>query len=222
MTTSKRNGSEAGFTLVELLVGILLFAIVSIAFYQVLFSGARGADTSQSVTRISQEARLGLNRALRDTRQAAALKLATPTGYAIEVDFNGDEAITPVNVGDGKNPAGDYEELTFVVLDGDLYIQACRATEGLDCGREKSVLVEGVSQTGATPFFSYSSNRLEYDCNNDGVATKAELEDPACTVTGLTPALVLVSLTDIDYAFTVTSEDRSSDFLAHVEMRNLR
>ena len=216
------NRDQDGFTLAELLVGILLFSVISIAFYQVLFSGARGSETSQSVAEISQEARLGFNRALRDTRQASALRLASPSGYAIQVDFNGDEIITPVTSGTGRNPDGDYEELTFVVQGQALYIQACSSTEGLDCGREKSVLLDGVSQIGARPYFSYSSNRLEYDCNDDGVATKEELESPACTVTGLTPALVLASLTDIDYALTVTSEDRSSNFLTHVEMRNLR
>lgn len=209
---------SSGFTLVELLVGMLMLSLVTGAFYQVLFSGARGSDTSRSVARISEEARLGLNRMIRDTRQAAAIKLATSSGYAIEVDFNGDGSITP----SASAAGGDYEQLTFLVSGGSLYIEACAATEGLDCGRQKSVLATGISAIPGTAFFTYSSNRLEYDCNNDGVALKAELEDPACTVTGLTTGLVLAALTDIDYAFQVAAGDRSTQFLSHAEMRNLR
>jgi prepilin-type N-terminal cleavage/methylation domain-containing protein len=219
MTSVDRIEPEGGFTLAEILVTLLVFGVASTAFYQVLFSGAEGSQTARSVVRVSEEARGGLNRMIRDTRQAQAITAATDDGYAIQVDFNGDEAIAAVGV---ANPVGDYEQLSFVV-DGDvLYIQACGAAD-LDCGNQKSVLVDGVSRIGSTPYFSYSSNRLEYDCNNNGQASRSELEAGSCYVTGgLTPAIALVYLTDIDYSIRVTFSGRSSDFLSHSEMRNLR
>lgn len=219
MQLPHRRVEEAGFTLIEILVTMLLFSIASTAFYQVVFSGNRGARTATSVARVSDEARAGLNRMIRDTRQARAIIAATDVGYAIEVDFDGNESITSVGT---TNASGDYEKLSFVVVSGKLYIEACDASN-LDCGNQKSVLVDGVSQVGTTPYFSYASNRLEYDCNYNGQASKSELETGTCYVPGgLTLAITLSLLTDIDYSFGVTSGNRSSNFLAHAEIRNLR
>ena len=90
--------SESGFTLVEVLVTMFVFAIVSVGFYQVMFSGSRGADTSQRVVNISEEARLGFNRLIRDTREATSLDCPPvgsvcpgANGYSIIVDFDGDD-----------------------------------------------------------------------------------------------------------------------------------
>ena len=216
---------QQGFTLVEILVTMLVFSMVSTAFYQVLFSGSEGSQTTRSIVRISDEARAGLNRMIRDTRQAVALTSATATGYSIEVDFNGDGVIV-ANVG-VPNPAGDYEKLSFVVVGGTLYIEACDAAN-LDCGNQKSVLVDGVAQVGSTPYFFYTSHRLEYDCNNNGQSSYEELTQNAaggggCYVPGgLTQAVALSLLTDVDYSIRVTSDGRSSNFLSHAQMRNLR
>lgn len=211
--------AQDGFTLVEILVTMLLFSIASTAFYQVVFSGNRGSQTATSVIRVSEEARAGLNRMIRDTRQAGALTLATDDGYAVQVDFNGDETIAATGT---TNAAGDYERLTFVVVGDKLYIEACDQSN-LDCGNQKSVLVDGVSRNGTTPYFSYSSNRLEYDCNNNGQTTMTELLTGTCYVpSGLSPTVALTQVTDIDYSFVVTSGGRSSNFLSHAEMRNLR
>lgn len=209
---------EGGFTLTEILITLLLFSLTSTALYQVLFTGSEGSQTAQAVVRVSDEARAGLNRMIRDTRQAFALTSATADGYSVQVDFNGDESIAPVGVA----AAGDYEQLSFVVVGDKLYIQAC-GSSNLDCGNQKSVLVDGVSRIGSTPYFSYASNRLEYDCNNDGQATRTEVETGSCYVPGgLTAAIALSVMTDIDYSFQVTVDGRSSSFLSHAEMRNLR
>ena len=210
---------ENGFTLTEVLITLLLFSLISTGLYQVLFTGSEGSQTAQSVVRVSDEARAGLNRMIRDTRQAFALTSATANGYSVQVDFNGDESISAVGV---ANAAGDYEQLSFVVVGDQLFIQAC-GSANLDCGNQRSVLVDGVSRTGSTPYFSYASNRLEYDCDNDGQATRAEVEGGSCYVPGgLTPAIALSVMTDIDYSFQVTVDGRSSNFLSHAEMRNLR
>lgn len=219
MQSSHGTDHDGGFTLIEILVTLLLFAMVTTAFYQVLFSGTRGSRTARAVVRVSDEARLGLNRMIRDTRQAVSIRAATPTGYAVEVDFNGDEVIAQAPA---TNAAGDYEQLTFIVADGNLYIEVCSLAQGLDCGFQKTVLIEGVSPLGTDPYFAYSSNRLDYDCNNDGEATQAEISTSTCSITALTSAQVLAALTDIDYAFTVAVDDSSEEFRAHAEMRNLR
>ncbi|HWC14940.1 MAG TPA: prepilin-type N-terminal cleavage/methylation domain-containing protein [Actinomycetota bacterium] len=220
---SQREGQE-GFTLVETLVTMLMLSLASAAFYQVLFAGVEGSQTSRSVVRVSDEARLGLNRMIRDTRQANTIRLATPTGYAVDIDFDGNGTITPAPA---RNGQGDYEQLSFVVVAGKLYIEACSAAQGLDCGQDKTVLIDGVSAVPGLDIFRYSSNLLEYDCmpqppGFDGVTDQAELNNTTCTVTQLTPAQQLSALTDIDYNLIVTFGDRSSVFSAHANIRNLR
>ena len=216
----RHREAQRGFTLVELLVTMLMLSLGSVAFYQVMFAGVGGSNTSRAVVRISDEARLGFNRMIRDTRQANAIRLATPTGYAVDIDFDGNGSITQAP---SKNSQGDYEQLSFVVVGGRLYIQACSATQGLDCGQERTVLIDGVSAVAGGDIFRYSSNRLEYDCNPaDGVTDQAELNNTTCTVTQLTPTQQLSALTDIDYNLTVTLGGRSSTFTAHANIRNLR
>lgn len=192
---------ERGFTLIELLVVIALFGIVSVGFYQVMFSGVRGGETTQDVATISQEARLGLNRVVRDTRETSALLSATETSYTVEVVFPGTTA---------------PEQVTYSYHAG---------TQTIRLNGE--VLIEGVEPIAGTPMFSYSSNRLEYDWGVggvgalDGVTTLAELEDAASHgVTLATNKLIYIS--NIDYAFRVRSDNRVTEFFAQAQLRNRR
>lgn len=187
-----------GFTLVELLVVMSLFSVVSVGFYQVMFSGVRGNETAQDVATIAQEARLGLNRMIRDTREASgpsALSEATDTSYKISVLFPG--STTPEDVIYSYNAASNT-----IRLNGE-------------------VLIEGVEPVAGLPIFSYSSNSLEYDWNADGTTTLAELED--ALTHGITLASdKLIYVSNIDYAFRIRSGDRVTDFFAQAQLRNRR
>ena len=202
---------EQGYTLVEVMVAITLFAILSIGFYQVMFSGVRGSDTTRNVARISEEARLGLNRMVRDTRETGGhcfgtsatvcgLVRAEPDRYWVEVDYNGDDVCTsPVN---GRCPL-DYAQneylqfrydatagtITVASLNADGSVQVDGAGEPLE-----EVLVEGVEQidpdgeAGPQPpveVFTYTSNYLEYDVSGDGITTWQEIDNPPPGINGV-------------------------------------
>jgi prepilin-type N-terminal cleavage/methylation domain-containing protein len=173
--------SDAGFTLVELLVSIAVLSIASVALYQLLFSVAEGTQTTRSVARVSDEARLGFNRMVRDTREgtqitasstkaaAADAPLPNPQSFTVAVDFDGSGNIT---LYPQTNSAGDYEVLTYafdsdagtVRLNGELLMRD----------------VECVTSSGACrPVFDYSSSDLQYDWNRDGVTTWQELDQAA-------------------------------------------
>ena len=87
------SASENGFTLIETLVAITLFSVVSISFYSVMLSGSRGADTTRSVVRVAEEARFGLNRMVRDTREAQVMAEADEDSYRVQIDFDEDGTI---------------------------------------------------------------------------------------------------------------------------------
>lgn len=212
---------DAGFTLIEILVTIALLAIVSVGFYQVMFSGTASSDTTRSVVRISEEARLGFNRLLRDTRETTLLNSASPTSYQVFVDFDGNR------LAQDPNPNGDLETLTFtwnpsaktITLNGVTLVQ------GVDCIRVAGACSQEV--------FSYSSNLLQYDWNNDGVTTWQELDDAGCgppmpsaPVGDCDPVdtfdVERGAITNISYAFQVTNDQRTSAFYAEAQLRNRR
>ena len=184
---------ERGMTMIELLVAITIFGVISTAFYQVLFSGTDGSRTVRDVVNVSEEARLGFNRMIRDTREAAQITAATATEYTIRVDFNGDGAFT--------NPAGgDPEIVTFAFAGNAITING-------------EPLISGVSQIGANPVFQYWSNVLEYDVNNDGVATLAEV-----TSGGAINPLSFIA--GVSYSFNITKGESSTPFFSQAELRN--
>lgn len=195
--------SQSGFTLVEVLVAFALFSVLSISFYAVVFGAVRGSGTTRSVARISEEARLGLNRMVRDTREAERIVNVDPPpgteSYSIRVDFNRD--------GDTSD-SGETEEFVFaqstreITLNGD-------------------VLVRGVERVPGSEIFSFSSNLLEYDTGGgggvagDGVATFEE-------VSAETGGDVFPYLTNVAFALRVVDDDRSTDFRTEAQLRNRR
>lgn len=214
-----RTQTEEGFSLIEVLVAIGLFAVVSVTFYTALFSGVRGGNTTRSVVRISGEARAGFTRMVRDTREAERISLATPTSYNVKVDFNNDgQYDNPTAPNPGSAPpyaGGDYEDLTFSYDDGADTI----SLNGV-------VLMTGVTPIGGQ-IFSYSSNVLEYDWNQDGVTTWQELDiSPTKGVIGVgnnngkLDDAELPFVSNINYSLEVTEGDRSFSFFTEAELRN--
>lgn len=190
-----KMNDDRGFTLVELLVVMSVFAVVSVGFYQVMISTVRGNDTTQDVAEIAQEARLGFNRIIRDTREAGTLLEATDTSYKVSVLFPG--STTPEELVYSYNAASKT-----IRLNGE-------------------VLIEGVEQIDATPIFLYSSNRLEYDWDGNGTTTLLELNDAGSHGVTLVPDK-LGYVSSIDYAFRVRSGERVTEFYAEAQLRNRR
>jgi prepilin-type N-terminal cleavage/methylation domain-containing protein len=217
-----RAPSEDGFSLVETMVAILMLSIVSVGFYQVMFSGVRASDTTTSLANVTDEARGGLNRMIRDVREAAWLTAASPTSFTIMVDYDADGTFTT------GGPLGD-EVVTYAYDD---------VADEITLNGE--TLVAGVSPVGGADVFSYTSNRLEYDWGGgaggipDGVTTWREINDSSCAshnVAGvgdcdINPAAPdeyeLNYLTSVHFSFRTTSAGRSRSFFGEAEMRNRR
>lgn len=213
---------ESGFTLAETLVAIFLFSVLSAGFYSVMLSGVRGSNVTESVVRISDEARLGFNRMVRDVREAARIvdvSVSPDQSFTVHIDFDGDGSIEAPD---------EIEQFFFdpgtetITLNGEL-------------------LMSGVQEIPGIPIFDYSSNRLEYDwsspcnpswpsvaCPPDGVANWREIDDPPVTVTqggnnNDTPdAPEYPYLSSISFAMTIANEDQATDFVTEAQLRNVR
>lgn len=212
--------SEAGYTLTELLVAVVVFAVASTAMYQVLFSSARGSDTTRNVVRVSEEARLGFSRMVRDTREGEAVIGPTANSFKVETDFNANGVIEPNPI----DPIGNYESLTYTFNesstgDGTISVSNGVKTEvlmrGVDCLRNPDDTCSDV--------FSYGSSRLEYS-GGDGVTTAADLDADAAigNNNGVIDDRELDFVDTVTFALVVRVGDSETTFSTTAQLRNLR
>ena len=210
---------EDGFTLVEILVALTIFSAVSAGLFGVLFSATRSSDTTRRIAGVSEQARLGLNRMVRDTREGTLIdSVATDlNSFEVHVDFDGNNVITPLP---GTNSLGDLEELTYAYdptsktlrLNGEILVS------GVECARDAS--------GNCLPAFSFGSNRLEFDADKNGVATWQELDAaPATYGVGNGDAKLnweLPLISNVSFALRVKDGTALRDFHAEAQLRNQR
>jgi prepilin-type N-terminal cleavage/methylation domain-containing protein len=211
---------DGGFTLVELLVTMTIFAIASTAMYQILFNVAGGASKTESLARISDEARLGFNRMVRDTREGQEITAytASPQSYTVADDFDGNGLITSAPA---KNSNGDYEELTYSFDPTDSRIRL-----------NGEVLMSGVECAGScatNPVFDFASEDLRYDWGLDGLTTWQDLDAASSNGVvgigngnGTLDSAELPYVTSVSFNLRVVKGSSSSTFYARAQLRNKR
>lgn len=113
----RRRSGDAGFTLVELLIGMIVFGVLSAMIASAIAASTRSVDNTKQLNDVNEEARLTQLRFSRELRQAGGIDAASlftsgpyaSKGYAqsitISADFNGNEVIEPNAV--------DPETLTY-------------------------------------------------------------------------------------------------------------
>lgn len=209
---SNERGNEAGFTLIEVLVALVIAAVATSVFFSAVMSTRRSAEKSRSVIKMSEEARLAFNRIIRDTREGDVIDGATPTSYEINVDFDTD--------GDYENDpsTGTYENLAFSYRASDRTLRI----NGV-------VLMEGVEPIPGEEMFTFSSNFLAYDWNEDGLTTWQELDTaPTRGVTtvgnnnGRLDAGEYQFVSNVGIALRVRVGDKFSDLRSQAQLRNRR
>ncbi|HEX2294784.1 MAG TPA: type II secretion system protein [Actinomycetota bacterium] len=214
-----RSDRQAGFTLVEILVTITIFSAVSAGIFGVMLSATRSSETTRRIAGVSEQARLGLNRMVRDTREGSAIDSvsADRNSFEVHVDFDGNNVITPLPA---TNSLGDLEELTYTFdpvsktlrLNGEILVK------GVECARD--------TLGNCLPAFSFGSNRLEFDTNKNGITSWEELDSaPATYGVGngdgqLNWELPLIS--NVSFALRVQDGTAQRDFYAEAQLRNQR
>lgn len=219
---------ESGFSLIEALVAIFLLSILSVGFYQVMFSAVRGSTDAADIAEVAEEARLGFNRMIRDTREATEVISASGTSYRIWTDFDRDGV---VDQADFEHMQYAYDattnEITITVLsapaagDPDLIT----GSEPAITGTTAETLAGHVRLVGTRPLFSYSSNFLQFDTNPaDGEVSGSELDDAAGVGNNndALDGLELEYVSDVNYAFAVSVGGDSRTFYGQAQIRNRR
>ena len=225
---SLRTSDNAGFTIIEMLVAVTLFGIMSTGVYQVLIAQTGGADTTRSLGKVADEARLGFNRMVRDVREADAITWVSgpENQFTINVNFNDDAYYQNPNAQD------DDEVLTYTFDSTAGTISLCNALEHSACTPATSeVLMAGVGLIPGKQPFTFTSTKLEYDWGVPyGTTSWQELDeasDPAThNVVGVGNNNDAFDngewpfITTVAFALRLTHDGNSTDFYSTVQMRN--
>ena len=114
----QRYDSAGGFSLVELLVGTVLFTIITGAIFSLLLSAQMRYRGESNVTEAFQQANIALDQITRDVHSAGyppknSLGLATanmnPDTYALPFAWSPNYPATPCSVGGSCTVPGDYD-----------------------------------------------------------------------------------------------------------------
>lgn len=153
---------QGGFTLVELLMGIILSSIFAIALFAFFFAGVDSARTSEAQARAQAESRTTLDRMARDIRQAvspdrgvtAPIVALTPTSLTMYVDPSRVAATTTLRP----------QLVRYAVIANQLVREAVDPvgtawpfTYGSFTTAPDEVMVEALSP-GSTPFTAYTQD----------------------------------------------------------------
>lgn len=220
---------DEGFTLVELLVTMILFGILTTVLFSVVMNSANTLTTVRQTTDLNEESRLTLNRMSRELREASSIfAVVNPDGYpchatppcatvgiTFDVDFNGVGGIEP--------NAADPERLTYTFNQSDKQI----------------TLTTGSTTPPATPLtfpilasnvesfkLTFASQKFQCDANFDGVVSWQEIDagGGTCPSTlgnqnGLLD-LELSSVNSITIELTVLTGSRRQEYRTQLDLRN--
>lgn len=206
---------QDGFTLIETLVAMTLFLMLSTALLTMVLAVDRAVTASQQFTNMNEQARVAIERLSREMRQATEVRSAalpaTPGGDAaitFGVDFNGNNLI--------EDSVVDPEVITY----------------RYDATRERLTLTandeDGVAQTRpilseqVTAFeLELRSSLWQNDANGDGVTTWQELDaSPAGNHNNTLDAAELRHIDLVAFTLTVMDGPHKQTYQSLVGLRN--
>ncbi|MGZ4610086.1 MAG: PilW family protein [Actinomycetes bacterium] len=233
---ASRDAVEGGFTLVELLVGIVLFAVLSLVVMSTMISSGNALTVTKSTVGINEEARLTFNRMTRELREARAIDAvgftacggsaplacpsgvsgSVPTSITFEDDFNGNGVI--------DSSLSDPEVLTYC---WDYTKKRILLTPHLptssDCSDPDSLPVLTTDVESFT--LDFRSSLWQYDANHDGVTTWQELDSAPSTAgvgngNGTLDSIELRNVDSVVISMTVFKGPRRQAYRTQVNLRN--
>jgi len=210
---------DAGVSLVEVLVGMALFGVLTTILLGISLSTGDVTEHTRRVSEVNAESQLVMERITRELRQARRVTLlhnsVGPTDPALlqfEVDFDGE----PIPAAEPANDAPVVLAYAWDPATGDLTI-----TEGAESG----TLAEGVTEFTVVA----ASTLWQYDTDGDGDTTWQELDDAGPPVgDNDSPPVLDAELPFVDRVEITLTVERDIDgdpfeqtYVTKVDMRNV-
>lgn len=202
---------DAGVSLVEVLVGVGLFAVLGTLLLGLALSTSRVSEDTRALTTMNERSRLVMERLTRELRQAQAIQVvklppATTTSVTFWTDFDG----LP-----GEGTIVDPEVLTYAWDPS-----------------TKNLTLSGKGLAGAAPVLATKvsaftlglrSSKWQYDANADGKTTWQELDAagaPVGNMNGLPDGPELDHIDLVEVSMTVQEGVRVQSYNTQVDLRN--
>lgn len=160
-TVPLRRGikGDVGFTLLELLIAILIFAVIVSAVYSTLYSGIKVWNEGDAQTRFPESSQMALNRMTKDLRNV--------TGFS-EIKFEGEKHTIsmPVikDVYQDKNLITQIYKVSYYLDSGNIMRDAQTYPESLRGQTKKRELVSDIQEL----VFSYCDVEKEWKDSWEG------------------------------------------------------
>jgi type IV pilus assembly protein PilW len=100
--TVSASGADRGFSLIELLIAVAIFSIISLAGFTVLSSGARNAAMNDETVKILQNVRMAMDLVARDIRLAGYSNPPAPSAIPLAAN-NCTAILNPTNSSTGPD-----------------------------------------------------------------------------------------------------------------------
>lgn len=201
---------DAGFSMVEMLVGMALFAVLGTLLLGFAIGTTGVADDVRADSNTSGEARLAVERMTRELRQASEIRSVTidATGrvlsFTLGIDFDGEGGVE-------ANAADDPEVLTYTWRPEERSLVLSGGGDSAD------VLAGGVVSAD----LRLRSSQWIHDANGDGTTTWQEIDDSSVSTSDdqLDAAeLALIDLVSVE--LEVQDGDTTRRFVVQADMRN--
>lgn len=206
---------DAGITLVEVLVGMGLFAVVGSLLLGMGLSTSKVSEDTRTLANVGEESRLAMERMTRELRQASTITAvqlppSSTTALTFFTDFNGN-GIQDLNAADPEvltyrwNPATSRLTLT--------------ANDASGTAITRPVLATNVSSFT----LGLRSSKWQYDANADGATTWEELDAAAAPIgnhNSIPDGDELTNIDMVELSMTVLDGARAQTYTTKVDLRN--
>lgn len=202
---------DAGISLIEVLVGMGLFAVLGTLLLGFALSTSRVSEDTRALTTMNERSRLVMERLTRELRQAQAIQVvklppAATTSVTFWTDFDG----LP-----GEGTIADPEVLTYTWDP---------STKNLTLSAKGMTGAASVLATDVSSFtLGLRSSKWQYDANADGRTSWEELDAagaPVGNANGVPDGPELDNIDLVEISMTVQEGDRVQTYSTQVDLRN--